>query len=134
MLTFTTVNAFLLSFTTFCSFNKGSVLFFSSFYKNYAAFCARSGKSLSAVAEEVGLSRTSPNGWKKDKLPRDSTLIKLADYFGVSVDELISDHEKKPAPEIGNELDIEAMINNMSREELISFIMAASSRLQDLEK
>ena len=59
------------------------------FYKNYIALCAKANKSPSAVAEENGLSRTSPNGWKKGKLPRDATIAKLADYFGVASDVLV---------------------------------------------
>lgn len=104
----------------------------TAFYKNYVSYCAKAGKSLSAVAEEVGLSRTSPNGWKKGKLPRDSTLAKLAERLDCSVQDLLSEEEKKPAP-AGNELNIETVINNMSREELIEFIMLATARLKDIE-
>nr|DAH72575.1 MAG TPA: Repressor protein CI [Caudoviricetes sp.] len=60
----------------------------STFYTNYVALCAKKGKSLSAVAESIGLSRTAPNGWKKGKLPNDVSLAKLSNYFGVSVEEL----------------------------------------------
>ena len=104
----------------------------TAFYKNYVFYCAKAGKSLSAVAEAVGLSRTSPNGWKKGKLPRDSTLIKLAECLEITVEDLMAENENKPAPD-GNELDIEGVINNMSREDLIEFIMMATSRLKDME-
>lgn len=104
----------------------------TAFYKNYVTYCAKVGKSLSAVAEEVGLSRTSPNGWKKGKLPRDSTLAKLAEHLNCSVQDLLSENENKPVPE-GNELNIETVINNMSREQLIEFIMLATARLKDME-
>ncbi len=69
------------------------------FYKNYIALCAKANKSPSAVAEENGLSRTSPNGWKKGKLPRDATIAKLADYFGVSSDALVAEENKTPPAE-----------------------------------
>ena len=68
----------------------------TTFYKNYVVLCARRGVSLSAAAEAVGLSRTSPNGWKKGKNPNDSTLAKLADYFGVSVAALLGKEKEKP--------------------------------------
>ena len=105
----------------------------TTFYKNYANLCAKANKSLSAVAEEIGLSRTSPNGWKKNKVPRDSTLAKLASYFGVTVDDLLSENENKPAPDDGNELNMETVINDMSRDELIEFIILATARLKDME-
>jgi transcriptional regulator with XRE-family HTH domain len=60
----------------------------SIFYSNYVRLCAKKQKSPSAVAEEIGLSRTSPNGWKKGKQPSDVTLEKLSQYFEVSVSEL----------------------------------------------
>ena len=49
--------------------HKKEALTMSSFYNNYVELCAKKKKSLSAVAEEIGLSRTSPNGWKKGKQP-----------------------------------------------------------------
>ena len=67
------------------------------FYKNYIALCAKANKSPSAVAEENGLSRTSPNGWKKGKLPRDATIAKLADYFGVASDVLVEEENNPPS-------------------------------------
>lgn len=72
----------------------------TTFYKNYVALCAQKKKSASAVAVEIGLSRTSPNGWKKGKQPSDINLEKLANYFEVSVDYLLSEQkEKSPTPE-----------------------------------
>lgn len=78
----------------------------TTFYNNYVILCARKRKSLSAVAEEIGLSRTSPNGWKKGKKPSDVTLEKLSQYFGVPVSELTGELEKEKAPasEGGREL------------------------------
>ena len=74
------------------------MLTLSVFYTNYVALCAKQKKSLSAVAEEIGLSRTSPNGWKKGKQPSDVNLQKLADYFGVSVKYLKGEEEQKENP------------------------------------
>lgn len=66
----------------------------SYFYENYVSLCAKIKKSPSYVAEAVGLSRTSPNGWKKGKQPTDVNLQKIADYFGVTVEELIRENKK----------------------------------------
>lgn len=105
-----------------------------SFYSNFLSLCNSVNKTPSRVVLDVGLKKPAVTRWKAGSLPTDASAMKLAEYFGVTVAELMADHEKKPAPVSGSELDIEAMINNMSREDLISFIMAASSRLQDLEK
>lgn len=91
----------------------------TTFYKNYVRLCAEKGVSASAAAESVGLSRTSPNGWKSGKNPSDTTLAKLAAYFGVSVDDLILEQKEKPATEIGDGLDTETR-------ELLDFVMNAT--------
>lgn len=96
----------------------------TTFYKNYVALCAQKKKSASAVAVEIGLSRTSPNGWKKGKQPSDINLEKLATYFGVSVGDLLSEQkEKSPTPE-GVEL-------NMAKIQLIEKIKGMDDSLVD---
>ena len=79
----------------------------TEFYKKYVELCAKQKKSLSAVAEAIGLSRTSPNGWKKGKQPSDVNMQKLADYFGVSVAYLKGEEEQKenPTAQMGSEVD-----------------------------
>jgi transcriptional regulator with XRE-family HTH domain len=58
------------------------------------------GKSPNAVAAALDIASGTVSGWKKKSaLPRQSTLKKIADYFGVSVDDLISEDlckKKKP--------------------------------------
>lgn len=70
----------------------------SNFWNNYVKYCALNNISASALAEEIGLSRTSPNGWKKGKEPRDVTLKKIADRFGISVQDLLKDDIEKEMP------------------------------------
>lgn len=70
--------------------------FLTSFYANYVALCAKAKKSLSAVAESVGLSRTAPNGWKKGKQPSEVTLEKLSQYFGIPVSDLTGEQKEMP--------------------------------------
>lgn len=106
----------------------------TTFYKNFVQLCAAKKVSPSAAAEAIGLSRTSPNGWKKGKQPSDVTLQKLSDYFGCTIAELTGEMEQKekPAPESGNELEIlDKIIDNMSREELLDFISKATDMLRN---
>ena len=65
------------------------------FYDNFVRLCNKVNKSPSCVATEIGLSRASVNGWKNGKKPTDATTLKLADYFGVPVDELLGNTEQK---------------------------------------
>lgn len=68
------------------------------FYDNFIRLCNESHKSPSSVATEIGFSRASVSGWKNGKNPTDATILKIADYFNVSADCLISrDQKEKPA-------------------------------------
>ena len=58
------------------------------FYDNYIRLCNSVNKTPSAVAVEMGISKTSVNRWKNGSCPTDATMLKIANYFGVTVDEL----------------------------------------------
>ena len=69
------------------------------FYNNYVSLCNKIGKSPSAAAEEMGYQRSVVTRWSKGTDPRQATLQKVADYFGITVAELTAEKEKSPAPE-----------------------------------
>lgn len=64
------------------------------FWNNFVNLCNTNGKSPSNVAEELKISSGSITGWKKGAQPRDTTLQKIADYFGVSVAYLLGEDEE----------------------------------------
>lgn len=66
------------------------------FWNNFLAECAKKGKSPAVVAEELGFSNSATTCWKNGSLPRMSSRKKLADYFGITVDELMGT-KKEPA-------------------------------------
>ena len=69
-----------------------------AFYENYVKLCNLAGKSPSAVAVELKLGKPSVTRWKHGAVPRDTTILKIAGYFGVSVEELTQDTKKAPTP------------------------------------
>lgn len=71
------------------------------FYDNYLRLCNQKGVSASGAALEMGLSRAAVTGWAQGKVPRDATLRRIADYFGVSVEELTRDQKEKPVEDDG---------------------------------
>lgn len=78
-----------------------------TFYEKYLALCNKSGKTPSAAALELGLSKTSVNRWKNGGGITDATILKVANYFHVTVDELVGDallREKKKPSAISGEL------------------------------
>lgn len=78
----------------------------STFYDNYIKLCAAHDKSPTAVSKEIGLSNAAASGWKNGKKPSAVTKQKLADYFGVTVEELTGEEQKeKPNTLDGIELE-----------------------------
>lgn len=68
------------------------------FWDNFVRLCNQAGKYPNTVAAEVGVKSTGTvTGWKNGANPRRTVLLKLADYFGVSVDYLLNG-EKENAP------------------------------------
>ena len=67
------------------------------FYDNFIRLCNAAGKAPSAVALDIGIYKSTVSGWtKRGSLPTDATAQKLADYFGITVDELMAENEEKP--------------------------------------
>lgn len=103
------------------------------FYDNFVRLCNKINKSPSCVASEIGLSRASVSGWKNGKKPTDATVIKLADYFGVSVDYLLG-NEKKPLINDDEELT-EYLEELKNRDEMrMLFSLAKGATKADVEK
>lgn len=71
------------------------------FYANFEKYCKLLGKSNSQVTKDIGLDPSSCSGWKKGSVPRNGTVQKLADYFGITVEELMGDTKKEPAGDGG---------------------------------
>lgn len=65
------------------------------FYSNYIILCNKIGKAPSAVAEENGFKRSVVTRWSKGAMPRQASIQKLADYFGVPVSELVGELKHK---------------------------------------
>lgn len=58
------------------------------FYENFLRLCNGLGKSPSAVATELGFQKSAVTRWKKGCTPTDATKARIADYFGVTTEEL----------------------------------------------
>lgn len=80
------------------------------------------GTTPSAVTKELGISISSFTDWKKGKgKPSIETLIKLADYFDVSLDWLV----------LGKEKPITLDLSNSSDASFLSKLHLLSPSLQD---
>ena len=74
------------------------------FWTNYVRLCLGVGKSPNQVAAECGVkSSGTVTGWRNGALPRPPVLKQIAEFFSVTIDDLLKDNEK-PAPLIGDGL------------------------------
>lgn len=59
------------------------------FYENYVRLCNSIGKKPGTVAEEVGITRATSSRWSRGMVPSYASLLKIADYFNVTVRDLV---------------------------------------------
>lgn len=55
------------------------------FYEKYERLCAERGESVTGVARRLRISPNAPAAWANGAEPRNSTVKRIADYFGVDV-------------------------------------------------
>jgi transcriptional regulator with XRE-family HTH domain len=84
------------------------------FWDNFVRLCNQAGKYPNTVAAEVGVKSTGTvTGWKNGANPRQTVLLKLADYFGVTVEYLLTGEQKENPTSVAadgvDELDKEAL-------------------------
>ncbi len=100
------------------------------FFDNFDRYCKQLGKTNSEVTKAIGLDPSSCTGWRNGSVPRNSTLKKLADYFGITVEELMG-AKKEPAGT--GELDdvkkqVVELMDDMSQEEIDAFLTLLKSK------
>jgi transcriptional regulator with XRE-family HTH domain len=83
------------------------------FFDNFVGLCNANKISPSAAAEAMGFQRSVVTRWKNGAAVRTATVRKVADYFGVTVDDLLKD-EKTPTPTNGDGLTIDKICANLS--------------------
>jgi len=84
------------------------------FYDNFVKLCNSIDKSPSAVALEIGVQKSTVTRWKNGSMPTDATAQKIADYFGVSMDQLLGNEQNKtPTLTKEDERDIKVKIDEI---------------------
>ena len=73
------------------------------FFDRLKELCAAKGVSTYRACTDIGLNRAAVAKWKNGSQPSGTTAVKLAEYFGVSVDYLLG-NEKVPTPEHGQDI------------------------------
>lgn len=68
------------------------------FWDNFERLSREKGMKPTPAAAEIGFPSASVVKWKKGTIPRGTTLQKIADYFNVTVNDLLSDPAEAPPP------------------------------------
>lgn len=86
-------------------------------YEIFEQLLQRNGISAYRVAKEAGVTQTALSNWKNGRnTPSAPTLQKIADYFGISIDYLMTGKEdsveKEPQLKPKDERDIKNILDN----------------------
>lgn len=85
-------------------------------YEIFEQLLQKHGVSAYRVSKEAGVTQTALSNWKNGRnTPSTATLQKIADYFGVTIDYLMTgkdDSEKEPKLNSKDEKDIKNIIAN----------------------
>lgn len=69
------------------------------FWDNFIYYCNLHNVKPNNVTKAIGMSNAAATDWKNGSQPRDTAIRKIADYFGVTVDDLKADSNPTPKPE-----------------------------------
>lgn len=59
------------------------------FKENFVRLCNQHGESPTVVCKKIGITSSAFSKWTDESIPRQATLMRIADYFGVSVSYLL---------------------------------------------
>ena len=78
------------------------------FYEIYSQLCREHGLTPSGAAAKIGFNRASVTVWKKSgKAPKEDILLKIAAYFGVSADYLLTGRQPEGEANPQSPLDLQ---------------------------
>lgn len=103
------------------------------FLENFLNLCTKIGKSPSAVVTEVGLNKSAVTSWKNGTKPTNSTIVKLSNYFGVSVEELTGKKEPAGQQADGKQEEFIQLYQQLTPQEQAFFLSQLRGYVKDRE-
>jgi len=98
------------------------------FKKNFIRLCSNVGESPSSVCKKIGISSAAFSQWDDNTIPRKITQQRIADYFGITVEELLAE-APEPSVRVNN-----GIIGNQNRNNVVSVGNTGQSDLGEIEK
>lgn len=77
-----------------------------TFYERYSALCKEIGKTPTGVGAELSIDRATINYWKNNHVPKTKALLKISNYFDVSVDYLLGETDIREITKVQTGNDI----------------------------
>lgn len=96
------------------------------FWNRFVELCNQKNKSPNGVCADLGFSVATATKWKQGAIPRDTTLKKIADYFGTTASYLKGD------PETPDENKNDPPIISESEEKLLELFREVPDADQDM--
>lgn len=104
------------------------------YYENFEKLCDSNKVKPSHVSKATGISTATLTSWKQGKYtPKNDKLQKIADFFGVSIDYLMTGEESAPIYYINEETSKMAQKIFENKELKMLFDAAQDSSPEDLE-
>lgn len=104
------------------------------FFENFLALCVKSGESPTSVVTKIGLNKSAVTSWRKGSNPTNTTLLKLANYFNISIEELKG--KKEPAGQMadGNVQEAARLFSKLTPQEQEFFLSQLHGVVDPREK
>ena len=106
------------------------------FFDVYKKLCEEHNVTCSRAAQEMGINKGTVSVWKKKGTsPQAAQLQKIAEYFGVSADYLLSmDKKENPIAESNGEIVARecADLTDVEREDILKYIAYLKSKRESV--
>lgn len=91
-----------------------------SFYNTFLNLCIRKDIKPTAAVKEIGITGPAVNRWKNGSMPNDVTLMKIANYFDVSMEYLKTGQE--PETKKDQPAEIDKLANTKVKQRLLEYL------------
>ena len=90
------------------------------FYNIYLSLCVKNNISPSRAAKDMGFTSPTVTRWKSGSIPNDVTLMKIANYFDVSMEYLKTGQEQETKKDQPAEID--KLANTKVKQRLLEYL------------
>lgn len=91
-----------------------------TFYNTFLTLCANKNVAPTKAATDMNISTPAVTKWKKGSMPNDVTLMKIANYFDVSMEYLKTG--KEPETKKDQSAEIDKLANTKVKQQLLEYL------------